>query len=155
MRSLRIILIVAAALLCIVFTVQLGLSVYEDATWPKPSPGFAVDAAPQYTVGLYHALSIFLLLSLIHARVYLTAFLLSAGYILVHSYATYWRLRTGFFGGDMCPDGGFCKAALRRGSLFDWTATVLLLVIFCLIVAALFYRGRTREVIRRDQTPRA
>lgn len=153
MRSLRVILIASTAILCLGFGVQFGLSEYERLTWPEPTPGFSMDAVPQYTVGVYHGLSFFLLLSLIFARKHVTALLLSAGYIIVHALATYVRLRTGFFGGDMCPEGGLCSRAILRASWFDWTATGLLLIIFSLVIASLFLQGRNRR-LQSDQTPR-
>ena len=54
MLNLCKILIIASALLCAAFLVKFGLAAYENATWPDPPHGFAVDAAPQHIVGLYH-----------------------------------------------------------------------------------------------------
>lgn len=146
MTNIRKILILAAAFLCIAFFVQFGLSTYENATWPKPAPGFAVDAHRQYSVGLYHGLSIFLLLSIIFAKRYLTSFSLSIGYMFVHIYGIRERLCTGFLGGDLCPNGGFSFWAISRSTWFDWTSTGLLLIIFCIIVASIFINRRTQTL---------
>jgi hypothetical protein len=154
MPNLRKILILASALLCIAFLVQFGLSVYEDATWPEPSPGFAVDAAPQYSLGLYHGLSIFLLLSIIFAKRYSTSFFLSMGYLFVHIYGTRERLCTGFLGGDLCPDGGFSFWAISRATWFDWTSTGLLLIIFWIVLVYIFIWRRT-QTLTNNQTPKS
>ena len=148
MLNLRKILILASTLLCAAFLVQFGLSAYEDATWPDPSHGFAVDAAPQYIVGWYHWLSVFLLSSIIFAKRYFTSFFLSMGYIFVHIYGTRERLCTGFFGGDLCPDGGFSFWAISRTTWFDWTSTDLLLTIFWIIVVYIVTRRQTQDANR-------
>ncbi len=144
MTNIRKTLILAAAFLCIAFFVQFGLSIYENATWPEPSLGFAVDAPRQYSVGLYHGLSIFLLLSIIFAKRYFASFFLSITYIFVHIYGIQLKLCTGFLGGNLCPDGGFSFWAISRATWFDWTSTGLLLMIFCILVASLFIRRHTQ-----------
>lgn len=143
MTNIRKILIFAAAILCIVFFVQFGLSTYENATWPKPPLGFAVDAPRQYSVGLYHGLSIFLLLSIIFAKRYFTSFFLSIGYMFVHIFGIREKLCTGFLGGDFCPDGGFSFWAISRATFFDWTSTGLLFIICCILTAFILIKRRT------------
>jgi hypothetical protein len=89
---------------------------------------------------LYHGLSIFLLLTIIFAKRYFTSFFLTTGYMFVHVYGTRERLCSGFFGGDLCPDGGLSFWAISRATWFDWTSTGLLLIIFWIIVAYIFIR---------------
>ncbi len=148
MLNLCKILIIASALLCAAFLVKFGLAAYENATWPDPPHGFAVDAAPQHIVGLYHGLSVLLLLSIIFAKRYFTSFFLSVGYILVHLYETRERLCTGFLGSDFCPDGGFSFRAISRATWFDWTSTGLVLTIFWIIVVYIVTRRRTQDANR-------
>src|SRR5436190_10023481 len=124
--SVRKILIVASAMLFAAFLIQFGLSIYEQATWPVTKPGkisFAVDAAPQYSVGLFHGLSFFLLLTVVFAKRYIASFLLALGYFLLNAFATSATLCAGFFGGDLCPDGPISWWAIGRASWFDWLST--------------------------------
>lgn len=147
MKKLHIILIVAAMLLCICFCIQLALSMEAmnaliEGQKAAAAKGWAVDAFPEYTVGLYHGLSFILLLSAVFAKRYFAVFYVSVCYMLLNAYATYVFLGTGFFGGEMCPQGGLCWRAISRASWFDWTAASLLLLIFCLTVGALFLHRR-------------
>ena len=145
--SARTILIAASAMLFAAFLIQLGLSIYEQATWPVTKPGeisFAVDAAPQYSVGLFHGLSFLLLLSVIFAKRYIIALSLSVGYFLLHAFATSARLCAGFFGGDLCPDGPISWWAISRASWFDWLSTFLLLLIVGLTASVVIRNARFR-----------
>lgn len=135
--SLQKLLIAASVVLSVGFLVQFGLSAYEQATWPVNEPGkinFAVDAAPQYSVGLYHGLWSFILLALIFAKRYIAALSVSVSYLILHAYGTSTRLCTGFLGGDLCPEGPISWWAISRASWFDWLSTFLLLVIIILTV---------------------
>lgn len=67
MQHLQKVLIFLTSVLFVIFAVQFGLAQYEYLTWPEPMLGFAVDAAPQYPVALYHAISLLLLVSIIVA----------------------------------------------------------------------------------------
>lgn len=147
MQHLQKVLIFLTSVLFVIFAVQFGLAQYEYLTWPEPMLGFAVDAAPQYPVALYHAISLLLLVSIIVADKYITAFLIVISYGIIHSFGTFWRLRSGFFGGDMCPDGGLCYMALRRATWFDWTSTFILISLLCLIVVAVIVGGRRKIVV--------
>ena len=151
-RSLHFTLLLCSVFLCISFCIQFGLSLYEAWTWPEPTFGFAVDAPPQYAIGLYHGLFAFLFASLVYAKQYRFALIVNVGYITFHLYATYIRLCSGFFGGDLCPDGHLTAMAFRRVSLFDWTSTVLIVASFFLLLAILVSRrvGRRYE---DDPTP--
>ncbi len=145
MRILQNSLIIAASLLCIVFTIQFGLSEYEFLTWPKATQGFSNDGVPQYTVGRYHVMSFFLLGAVLVARKYYWVFALALTYFFLSVFSTYARLGTGFFGGDMCPEGHPCLRAIRRASWFDWTATSLLLLLIILSSVALYFSARVCE----------
>jgi hypothetical protein len=142
MKKLRIILVVAALLLCICFCIELALSIEDMHSSTAAAKGFPVHTFPEYSVALYHGISFFLFLTVLFAKRYFAVFFVSVGYMLFNAYATYVFLRTGFFGGDMCPQGGLCWRAISRASWFDWTAASLLLLIFCLTVIALFLRRR-------------
>jgi len=145
MRILRLITILAVVALCVSFSIQLGLMVNERLNWAKPPTGFAVDSAPQYTVGLFHIMSFFLLGALVVARKYYWSVGLAIVYLSLNVYGTYARLGTGFLGGDMCPEGHPCLRAIRRASWFDWTATILLLIVAPLISSMLIHQLK-REV---------
>lgn len=145
MRVLRVVILVLLVLLCGAFSIQFYLFQNELINQPEPSPYFSADAAPQYAVGGYHFLAFFVLGAVILARKYYWAFGLAVTYFLLNIFATYARLGTGFFGGDMCPDGHPCLLAIRRASWFDWTAAVLLLGSLVLISVALYSSGRGRE----------
>ena len=145
--TIRKILIAASVFLCVGFLVQFGLSLYEYATWPAPEQGtisFAVDAPPEYSVGLFHGLSFFLLLTVVFAKRYFAALSLGVVYFVLYAFPTSSRLCTGFFGGDLCPDGPISLWAINRASWFDWLATFLLLLII----------GLTATVVRRSARSR-
>ena len=144
---LRKFLLTASAMLCGAFLLQLGLSIHEQMTWPVPKPDtiqFAVDAFPQYTVGLFHGLSFLLLPAIVFAKRYFFALALSIGYLLLHAFATQARICAGFLGGDFCPDGGMSYAAIFRAGWFDWFATFLLLLIIGLTAAIVVRNSRFR-----------
>lgn len=147
MKKMRMILIAAAALLSICFIVQLMLSVDEmrtlrEARNETAENPFIADVVPQHPVGMYHALSLVLLLSVMFAKRYLTAFFVATGYMLLNCYATYQNLRTGSLGGNICPEGGLCWRAIGRASWFDWSSAILLLLISCLLIDVLFLQRR-------------
>jgi hypothetical protein len=135
MRVLRPFLATIAALLCCVVTVQFFLMMDEIRNWSPASSKFAVDAFPQYSAGIFHLLSFVLLATSLFTRNYNWMLMVAVAYFLIDVFATYASLGSGFLGGDMCPDGHPCLKALRRASLFDWTAATLLLAAVGLITS--------------------
>lgn len=104
---------------------------------------FSCDWVPQHPVALFHALSFALLAAVVFARKYYIALAVAVCYAMVDVFGTYSRLGTGYFGGNMCPDGNPCWAAIRRATWFDWTALTLLVVSIGVITYELL-RQRSR-----------
>ena len=104
------------------------------------SPGFSCDAVPQHPVALLHVLSFVLLVAVALARKYYWALAVAVGYFALDIFGTYGRLGTGFFGGNMCPEGPPCWAAIRRATWFDLTALVILAVSTILITWEVLHR---------------
>ena len=130
-RYIRIVLIILLVVLCAVFMWQfINMILEHSAIWAAcdEHPGFSCDAVPQYLVGGFHFFSFILLTLVLFSRRYFWLMLAVATYLSLHIYGTYARLGTGFFGGDMCPDGHPCFQAIRRASWFDWTATSILTI---------------------------
>ena len=148
MRYLHLILLILLVTLCVGFTVQFWLMQSEmqqiRASCLK-YPQFSCDAFPEHIVGVFHVLSFALLAAVIFAKKYYWAFGLATTYFMLHVLATYARLSTGFFGGDMCPDGHPCLQAIRRASGFDWTALAVLSFSVVLITTILIMKWRTER----------
>jgi hypothetical protein len=144
MRTIRLILVLTIAFLCLSVVVRLGFSIYEEVTWPAPDPRFAVDAPRQYTVGLFHILS-FLVLGFSLSRKYLAAFLVSLVYFFLNLYSTRERACNGFLGSDFCPDTIITNRAITRISYFDWTTNVLIILIICFSAVVLLFQFRRRR----------
>ena len=148
MRYLRLILIILLVALCVGFTVQFW-RMHDETQKIRDAcsqyPQFSCDAFPEHVVGGFHALSFVLLAVVIFAKKYYWALGLSATYFMLNILATYARLGTGVFGGDMCPEGHPCLRAIRRASGFDWTATTLLIVSLLVITSILIMRWRAEQ----------
>jgi hypothetical protein len=76
----------------------------------------------------------FALLGAVVVRQYGFALVVAVGYLALDIFGTYQRLGTGFFGGDMCPEGHPCWAAIRRATWFDRTALIILAVSIILLL---------------------
>jgi len=138
--KLRGVLIVLIAGLCIAFVVEFWMSIDEErriaeacAETNGGSIKFSCDSVPQHPVALLHAVSFALLAAVVFARKYYTALAVAIGYTAIDVLGTYSRIGTGFFGGNMCPDGHPCWAAIRRATWFDWTALIILVTSLPLI----------------------
>lgn len=148
MRYLRLTLIIMLLPLCLVFTVQFWLMLDETQKIQESCsqhPQFSCDAFPEHVVGAFHALSFVLLAVVIFGKKYYWALALSATYLTLNIFATYARLGTGVFGGDMCPEGHPCLRAIRRASEFDWAATTILIVSLQMITSILIMRWRAER----------
>ncbi|CAN5554403.1 hypothetical protein BH10ACI2_BH10ACI2_08660 [soil metagenome] len=143
---MKVFLTIITFVLLVCFSIQLYLNQNEWASQQTPPGGFAVDFGQDYPVGRYHFLALGILLTLIFAQKYISTVLLVFSYATIHAFATFWRIRTGLFGGDMCPEGGLCYKALRRATWFDWTATGLILIILCLATAATIVQVQARRL---------
>jgi len=131
MRYVRFMLILLLAILCGWFVVQFYLMITEtNEIWAscEKNHGFSCDAFSTHMVGGFHVLAFVLLPLVIFARKYFWAFGIGIAYLFIDIFGTYARVGTGFFGGDTCPGGHPCIAAIRRASAFDWSATLILLV---------------------------
>jgi hypothetical protein len=143
--KIRDVLIILIAGLCIAVVTEFWLSMDElrrAAEACASSPGFSCDYVPQHPFALLHSLSFALLATVVFARKYYTALAVAVGYAGVDILGTYSRLGTGFFGGNMCPQGHPCLAALRRATWFDWTALMILAVSIVLITWSSLNRSR-------------
>ncbi len=132
----RGVLVVLLVGLCIAFATEFWLYMDELQRIKEAcdsSPRFSCDAVPQHPVGLFHSFSFALLAAVVFARKYYTALAVAVGYLALAVFGTYSRLGTGFFGGDMCPEGHPCWSAIRRATWFDWSATTVLAVSIVLI----------------------
>lgn len=143
----RIALLTSLALLCATFMWQfINMQLEQRAiwTWCNENPGFSCDSFPVHMVGGFHFFSFILLALVILSRRYFGLLATLATYLLIHIFGTYERIGTGYFGGDMCPDGHPCFQAIRRASWFDWTATSLLTIsiVLTLILASIGNRSK-------------
>lgn len=148
MRYLRLVLIMLLIALCLGSTVQFWLMVAETQKIEESCsqfPQFSCDAFPEHVVGAFHALSYVLLAAVIFARKYYWALGLSATYFVLNIFATYARLGTGVFGGDMCPDGHPCLRAIRRASGFDWAATSILIISLLMITTIIIMKWKAER----------
>jgi hypothetical protein len=146
---LQISLIVLLSFLCGGFILEFLQMVQEHQQIVQScndNPGFSCDAVPQHLVGGFHVFSLVLLGWVIFTKHYRSAFFAAALYLVIHLFATYSRLSTGFFGGDMCPDGHPCILAIRRASTFDWFATALIAIALIFIGVLSMFRGNDREL---------
>lgn len=144
LMKLRVILIILIASLCIAFLVEFWMFLDELRLIAKACDEanagpikWSCDQVPQHPVALLHALSFVLFAAVVFARKYYMSLVVGLGYLALDIYGTYSRLGTGFFGGNMCPDGHPCWAAIRRGTWFDWAALVILTVSIALISLAI------------------
>ncbi len=147
MHYLRYFLIALIAVLCLGFVIEFIQMKREhqqiiDACYSNTYEGisFSCDAVPQHIVGGFHFLAFIFLAIVVFSRRYLWILVLALNYLAIHLFATYERIGTGFFGGDMCPNGHPCLQAIQRASLFDWFATVVLTLAIFLILALSFVR---------------
>ena len=146
--KLRVPLIILIVGLCISFVTEFWLNMDELRRIKEAcdsSPGFSCDYVPQHPVALLHVLSFVLLVTVAFARKYYWALAVAVGYFALDIFGTYGRLGTGFFGGNMCPDGDPCWAAIRRATWFDWTALTVLAVSTILITCKVLHRRREVE----------
>ena len=143
-RSIRLVLMSLLVVLCAAFMWQfVNMNLEYRAIWAAcdEHPGFSCDAVPQYMVGGFHFFSFILLSLVFFSRRYFWLIVAVLAYLSLHIYGTYARIGTGFFGGDMCPDGHPCIQAIRRASWFDWTATAILTIsLFLTITLAVVSR---------------
>jgi hypothetical protein len=147
--KLRGLLIVLIAGLCIAFVAEFWMNMDEERriaeACVEANAGpikFSCDWVPQHPVALLHAVSFALLAAVVFARKYYTALAVAVGYAAVDVFGTYVRLGTGFFGGNMCPEGHPCWAAIRRATWFDWTALTILLITIVLITWKAWHKRR-------------
>lgn len=145
--KIRIALIVLIVGLCIALVTELWMSMDESRNFGEAcaeanasSPAFSCDYVPQHPVALLHIISFALLAAVVFARKYYTALAVAVGYVAISLFGTYSRLGTGFFGGDMCPEGHLCFTAIRRATWFDWTALIILAVSTILITFKILYK---------------
>lgn len=137
-HSFRIVLISVLTVLCAAFLWQFINATLENrAIWASCNDhrGFSCDSVPQYVVGGFHFVSFIVLTLVIVTRRYLWLIVALTAYLSFHIYGTCARIGTGFFGGDMCPNGHPCMQAIRRASWFDWTATTILTIAQLLTLA--------------------
>ena len=137
-RPLRSVLIILLLALCGTLLWQfISMKLEHRAIWAacNENPGWSCDAVPQYLVGGFHLVSFIVLTLVIFSRRYFWLMVAVTSYLSLHIYGTYVRIGTGFFGGDMCPDGHPCMRAIRGASWFDCTATVILTIAILLTFA--------------------
>lgn len=143
--KIRGVLIILIAGLCIAFVTEFSLNNDELRRIQEAcasSPGFSCDYVPQHPVALLHSLSFVLLVTVVFARKYYWAFTVAVGYLALDIFGTYARLATGFFDGNMCPDGHPCWAAIRRATWFDWAAFMILAVSTILITWKILHKRK-------------
>ena len=151
MRYLRPILIILLAFLSAGFVVQFVMMSQEMQSISEGcarNPGFSCDAFPEHVVGGFHILSAILLVVVIFAKKYYWSMGIVITYFFLDIFATYARLGTGVFGGDMCPEGHPCLRAIRRASWFDWTAGAILMFASIIITLLVIGKYRTSRKIR-------
>lgn len=148
-RSLRTVLLTLLAVLCLTFSWQfINAALEYRAIWASCNehPGFSCDAVPQYTVGGFHFFSFILFTFVFFSRRYFWIIFAVIPYISLHVYGTYLRIGTGFFGGDMCPNGHPCMRAIQRASWFDWTAAIILIIALLLTLALVIVTRRSETL---------
>ena len=156
-RSMKIrgVLIILVIGLCIAFVTEFWLLMDEVRRIQEAcdrSPGFSCDYVLQHPVALLHAVSFALLAAVVFARKYYTALAVAVGYAAADIFGTYARVGTGFLGGDICPEGHPCWAAIRRATWFDWTALIVLVVSIGLIGSEIF-RRKSRGLALSETAP--
>lgn len=107
--------------------------------------GWAVDASVYYPGG-YHLIVLPFIAAIIFARKFYVALALSAIYLGLHFFALYLFTQTCFLGGDICPPAPIWTKLVNRLTYFDWSATIIIPILFALTTFSAVFFAKTRRL---------